>query len=88
MRLTWAADIQLNFVTTMGHRRFLEPAGERADVLVVAGDIAESQNLVSALESLARLEDIYMSSPAISHTPGGSPTLDRGLWQRMLEATV
>jgi len=49
MRLAWATDIHLNFLTTMGRRRFLESIREQADALVVTGDIAESNSLVATL---------------------------------------
>ena len=42
MKLAWATDIHLNFLTTLARRRFLESVKEQADALVVTGDIAES----------------------------------------------
>jgi hypothetical protein len=41
MKLAWATDIHLNFVTVPARRRFLESIAEQADALVVnfnAGD--------------------------------------------------
>ena len=49
MRLAWATDIHLNFLTTVARRRFLESVKEQADALVVTGDIAESNSLVATL---------------------------------------
>ena len=49
MRLAWATDIHLNFVTTAARRRFLESIREQADALLVTGDIAESNNLGQTL---------------------------------------
>ena len=49
MRLAWATDIHLNFVTTPARRRFLESVQEHADALVVTGDIAESNSLGATL---------------------------------------
>ena len=49
MRLAWATDIHLNFLTTMARRRFLESVKEQADALVVTGDIAESDSLGTTL---------------------------------------
>ena len=49
MKLAWATDVHLNFLTTMARRRFLEPIREQADALVVTGDIAESNSLGAML---------------------------------------
>ncbi|MGA2621512.1 MAG: metallophosphoesterase [Thermoguttaceae bacterium] len=49
MRLAWATDIHLNFLTTMARRRFLESVKEQAEALVVTGDIAESNSLGQTL---------------------------------------
>lgn len=49
MKLAWATDIHLNFVTTPARRRFLEAIREQADALVVTGDIAESNSLGTTL---------------------------------------
>ena len=49
MKLAWATDIHLNFVTTLARRRFLESIKEQADALVVTGDIAESNRLAETL---------------------------------------
>ena len=55
MRLAWATDIHLNFLTFMARRRFLEPIGEQADALVVTGDIAESNSLIATLMTMDTL---------------------------------
>ena len=55
MRLAWATDIHLNFVTTMACRRFLESVKEQADALVVTGDIAESNSLGTTLIAMDAL---------------------------------
>ena len=44
MRLAWATDIHLNFLTISDRSRFLESVREVADALVVSGDIAESNS--------------------------------------------
>ena len=49
MKLAWATDIHLNFLTTLARRRFLESVKEQADALVVTGDIAESNSLGETL---------------------------------------
>lgn len=49
MRLAWATDIHLNFLTTLARSRFLESVKEQADALVVTGDIAESNSLTATL---------------------------------------
>ena len=40
MKLAWATDIHLNFLTVLARRRFLESVADQADALVVTGDIA------------------------------------------------
>ena len=45
MRLAWATDIHLNFLTSIDRRRFLESVKGQADALLVTGDIAESNSL-------------------------------------------
>ncbi len=49
MRLAWATDIHLNFLTTLARSRFLESIRGQAGALVVTGDIAESNSLGTAL---------------------------------------
>jgi predicted phosphohydrolase len=53
MRLAWATDLHLNFIPHAGRRRFLEATRDRADALVVSGDIAESTSLVGTLHEMA-----------------------------------
>jgi len=55
MRLAWATDIHLNFVTVPARRRFLESIREQADALVVTGDIAESNSLGTTLQVMDAL---------------------------------
>lgn len=55
MRLAWATDIHLNFVTVPARRRFLESIKEQADSLVVTGDIAESNSLGTTLQVMDAL---------------------------------
>jgi 3',5'-cyclic AMP phosphodiesterase CpdA len=57
MRLAWATDIHLNFVTTMARRRFLESVSGQADALVVTGDIAESNSLGATLMVMDAIVD-------------------------------
>ncbi len=45
MRLAWATDIHPNVLTSTDRRRFLESAKGHADVLLITGDIAESNSL-------------------------------------------
>ena len=52
MRLAWATDIHLNFLTSIDRRRFLESVKEQADALVVTGDIAESNSLGEVLRQM------------------------------------
>jgi len=49
MKLAWATDIHLNFVTVPDRRWFLESIKEVADALIVTGDIAESNSLGTTL---------------------------------------
>lgn len=55
MRLAWATDIHLDHATESARRRFCESVNERADALVLTGDIAESHILGSSLRMLAEL---------------------------------
>ena len=54
MRLAWATDLHLNFISQAGRRRFLDSTRNRADALVVSGDIAESTSLVGTLHEMDR----------------------------------
>jgi 3',5'-cyclic AMP phosphodiesterase CpdA len=58
MRLAWATDIHLNFLTGMDRRRFLEPVRGQADALVVTGDIAESNSLGEILRQMMAVLDM------------------------------
>ncbi len=53
MRLAWATDIHLDHATESARRRFCQSVNERADTVVVTGDIAERHILGSALSALA-----------------------------------
>ena len=53
MRLAWATDIHLNFLSTTDRRRFLDSITGQADALLVTGDIAESNSL-GEMSALAR----------------------------------
>jgi predicted phosphohydrolase len=49
MRLAWLTDIHLNFVHGIQRRRFLEQVKDAADVVIISGDIGESQDVVQYL---------------------------------------
>lgn len=54
-RVVWSTDIHLNFVEQAGFEEFVERVRDASpDVLLISGDIAESQNVV---EYLAQLDD-------------------------------
>jgi len=55
MRLAWATDIHLDHATEAARRRFCESVNERADAVIITGDIAESHILGSTLTMLAEL---------------------------------
>jgi predicted phosphohydrolase len=55
MRLAWATDIHLDHASESARRRFCEAVNEKADALVVTGDIAESHTLGTALTAVATL---------------------------------
>ena len=55
MRLAWATEIHLDHATESARRRFCEAVNERADTLVITGDIAESHILGTSLRMLAEL---------------------------------
>jgi predicted phosphohydrolase len=58
MRLAWATDIHLTFLTSIDRRRFLESINEQADALVVSGDIAESNSLGEVLRQMSDVLDM------------------------------
>jgi predicted MPP superfamily phosphohydrolase len=58
MRLAWATDIHLNFLTSMDRRRFLESVKGQADAMVVTGDIAESNSLGEILRQMMAVLDM------------------------------
>ena len=53
MKLAWATDIHLCHAGESARRTFCQSVSEQADLLVVTGDIAESQILGTALTALA-----------------------------------
>jgi 3',5'-cyclic AMP phosphodiesterase CpdA len=55
MHLAWATDIHFDHATEEARRKFCESVNERADALVVTGDIAESNTLYSDLREIAEL---------------------------------
>ena len=58
MRLAWATDIHLNFLTSIDRSRFLDSINEQADALVVSGDIAESNSLGEVLRQMDAVLDM------------------------------
>ena len=52
MRLAWATDLHLDVISQVRRRRFLDSIRDRADALVVSGDIAESTSLVGTLHEM------------------------------------
>jgi len=58
MRLAWATDIHLNFLTSIDRRRFLESVKGQADALVVTGDLAESNSLGEVLRQMDSVSDM------------------------------
>ncbi len=61
MRLAWLTDIHLNFVDAIRFRDFLASIRERADAVVISGDIAESRDVCHYLRTIAEVlqEPIY-----------------------------
>ena len=59
MRLAWATDIHLNFLTVTDRRRFLESVSEQVDAMVISGDMAESNSLGETLRQI----DAWMDRP-------------------------
>ena len=53
MRLAWMTDIHLNFLESLGRRRFLESARDQADAFAISGDIAESPSITGVLTEMA-----------------------------------
>ncbi len=57
MRAVWITDIHLNFVGDAARRRFLDQlAAERADLVLLSGDVGEAPTVERYLRWLARLE--------------------------------
>lgn len=52
MRLAWLTDIHLNFVHRPALQSRLEQVGERADAVVISGDIAESSQIEDYLSQM------------------------------------
>ena len=59
MRLAWATDIHLNFLTATDRRRFLESVRGQMDALVISGDIAESNSVGEMLRQI----DAWLERP-------------------------
>jgi 3',5'-cyclic AMP phosphodiesterase CpdA len=55
MRLAWATDIHLDHASEGARRKFCESVNERADAVLITGDISESHILGSSLTMLAEL---------------------------------
>lgn len=72
MRLAWLTDIHLNFFDDAERRQFLETVAERADAVVITGDIGES---INAIGFLKEMEDSGMSGQPTSLTPFFTRTL-------------
>ncbi len=58
MHLAWATDIHLNFLASIDRCRFLESVKGQADVLLVTGDIAESNSLDEILRQMMAVLDM------------------------------
>lgn len=60
MRATWLTDIHLNFLRPLALKAFYERiASEQPQVLLVTGDIGESDSVVRYVTELAQLAPIY-----------------------------
>lgn len=60
MRATWLTDIHLNFMRPLALRAFYDRVKqERPDVLLVTGDIGESDSVGRFVEELGRIAPIY-----------------------------
>jgi 3',5'-cyclic-AMP phosphodiesterase len=55
MRLVWLTDIHLNFLDAVAMRTFLASVAQKADVVAISGDIAESRDVCHYLR---RVEEI------------------------------
>ncbi len=55
MRLAWLTDIHLNFVKEDQRRQFLEMVKEKADAVVISGDIAESHDVAYFLLEIEKI---------------------------------
>ena len=75
MRLAWATDIHLNFLTTMARRRFLDSVKEQADAMVITGDIAEAVTLHAWYPGCESAEGGWASSARSRR--GRSPSVRR-----------
>ena len=52
MRLAWASDIHLNFIGSVQRRWFLNSIKEKADALIISGDIGESNDICEMLNQI------------------------------------
>jgi predicted phosphohydrolase len=60
VRATWLTDIHLNFMRPLALRAFYDRVrGERPDVLLVTGDIGESDSVVRFVDELAAIAPVY-----------------------------
>ena len=60
MRATWLTDIHLNFLRPLALQAFYERIRqEHPDILLVTGDIAESDTVVKFLDELANIAPVY-----------------------------
>lgn len=60
MRATWLTDIHLNFMRPLALRAFYDRVkGERPDVLLVTGDIGESDSVAGFVDELRTIAPIY-----------------------------
>jgi predicted MPP superfamily phosphohydrolase len=60
VRATWLTDIHLNFMRPLALRAFYERVrGERPEVLLVTGDIGESDSVARFVEELAAIAPVY-----------------------------
>ena len=60
MRATWLTDIHLNFLRPLALKAFYDQvAAEEPQVLLVTGDIGESDSVVRFVSELGRLAPIY-----------------------------
>jgi predicted MPP superfamily phosphohydrolase len=60
LRATWLTDIHLNFLRPLARKAFYERvAQEQPDILLVTGDIGESDSLRGYLDELAAIAPVY-----------------------------